>query len=173
MGQEPESTPQEGQEPTPAPEPDKGQEPQGDKKPETFDAEYVKSLRSEAAKYRTEAQEAKAKAQEYEDAQKSELEKAQGKLSKVEQAKAEAEAKLLRYEVAQEKEVPAKLVPLLTGSTKEELESQAALILENVKAGESTPDFNGGAREPAPDPKKPEDAHNDSVLALMGIKPNT
>jgi hypothetical protein len=168
MGQEPENTPQKGQEPTPAPAEPKADAPKGE--PKVFDEAYVAELRREAAKYRTEAQEAKGKAQEYEDAQKSELEKAQGKLSKVEQAKAEAEAKLLRYEVAQEKEVPAKLVPLLTGSTKEELESQAALILENVKAGESNPDFNGGPREPAPDPLTPEQQHNKDVLGLLGIQ---
>jgi hypothetical protein len=166
MGQEPESNPQEGQEPTPAPAESKTPEPTGEK---VFDAAYVAELRKEAAKYRTEAQEAKGKAEEYENAQKSELEKAQGKLSKVEQAKSEAEAKLLRYEVAQEKEVPAKLVPLLTGSTKEELESQANLILENVKAGESKPDFDGGAREPVAEPLSPEAQHNKDILGLFGI----
>jgi hypothetical protein len=110
------------------------------------------------------------KARELEDAQKSELEKAQGKLTKAEQAAADANAKLLRFEVAQEKEVPAKLVPLLTAKTKEDLEAQADLILENVKAGEESPDFNGGAREPAPDPKTPEEAHNETFLQALGLR---
>lgn len=170
MGQEPEApekapeTPAEGQEPEA---PKEGQELQGkpEGEPETFDKEYVKTLRAEAAKHRKEAQEAKAKAQEYEDAQKSELEKAQGKLTTAEKAKADAEAKLLRYEVAQEKEVPAKLVPLLTASTKDDLEIQADLILENAKPANA--DFDGGPRDPAPKPQTPEQAHGQFLVDMF------
>lgn len=134
-----------------------------------FDESYVKKLRAEAAKYRTEAQEAKAKAQEYEDAQKSELEKAQDKLQQIETAKADAEAKLLRYEVATEKGIQGNLMDLLTGSTKEELEAKADLILENVKPAEAPKaTFDGGPREPAPDPKTPDQAHNDLIVGLLG-----
>lgn len=134
-----------------------------------FDEAYVKKLRAEAAKYRTEAQEAKAKAQEYEDAQKSELEKAQDKLAKTEAAKAQAEATLLRYEVATTKGVPSQLMELLTGSSQEELERQADLILENAKPAEAPQaSFEGGPREPAPDPKTPEQAHNELISNLFG-----
>lgn len=171
MGQEPESTPQEGQEPAPASEPDKGQEPQG-KSPETFDADYVKQLRAEAAKHRKEAQEAKARAEEFEERDKSELEKLTGKLTKAEQAKAEAEGRLLRFEVAAEKQVPSDALDLLVGNTREELEAKADKLLSLVKKPEETPDFDGGAREPAADPVTPEDAHNKDILALMGIKPS-
>lgn len=114
-----------------------------------------------------------ARAQELEDANKSELEKLTGKLSKTEKEAAEAKARLLRYEVAAEKEVPSKLVPLLTASSKEELEAQADLILENAKPAEPAPDFDGGAREPAPEAKTPEEQHNENVLALLGISPNS
>ena len=134
-----------------------------------FDEAYVKKLRAEAAKYRTEAQEAKAKAQEYEDAQKSELEKAQDKLAKTEEAKAEAEARLLRYEVATAKGVPSQLMPLLTGTSQEDLESQADLILENAKPAEAPQaTFEGGPRETAPEPVEPGQAHNSLVVDLLG-----
>lgn len=134
-----------------------------------FDESYVKKLRAEAAKYRTEAQEAKAKAQEYEDAQKSELERAQDKLQQIESAKAEAEAKLLRYEVATEKGIQGSLMDLLVGSSKEELEAKADLILENVKPADSPKaTFDGGPREPAPDPKTPDQAHNELIVGLLG-----
>jgi len=152
----------EGQEPATTPEPT---EPQGSE-PKVFDAAYVSRLRSEAAAHRREAQEAKTRVEEYENAQRSELEKAQAKTTKAEQRAAEFEAKLLRFEVATEKQVPPRLVPLLTGKTREELEAQAALLLENVKPAD--PDFDGGPREPAGPPKTPEEEHNDFFLKLMG-----
>lgn len=163
---------------TPAPEAGKGQEPtkpagqtpepspQGDS-PKTFDEAYVKELRSENAAARKARQELEAKLNEYEERDKSELEKLTGKVTKAEQRAADAEAKLLRYSVAQEKEVPAKLVPLLTASSREDLESQADLILENAKP-EQPPEFDGGPREPAPDPKTPDQAHNELAVALFG-----
>jgi hypothetical protein len=169
MGQEPENTPQGGQEPTPAhadPKP-------GDSKPEprVFDEAYVAEIRREAAKYRTEAQEAKGKLTEREEAEQSDLEKAQSKATKAEQAKAEAESKLLRFEVAAEKKVPAEAVDLLVGTTREELEAKADKLLSLAKKPDDTdtePDFNGGAREPAKDPKTPEEQHNDLLLGLFG-----
>lgn len=136
----------------------------------TFDESYVKQLRSEAAKYRTEAQEAKARAQEYEDRDKSELEKLTGKLSKAEQAKADAEARLLRFEIAAEKQIPADALDLLTGTTREELEAKAEKLLELVKSrneSEKTPDFDGGPRDPAPNKKTPEEQVNDLAIGLL------
>lgn len=106
----------------------------------------------------------------------SELDKAQSKLSKTERERDEAKAALLRFEVAAEKQVPSEALDLLTGNTREELEAKADKLLELVKSRTDTdkkPDFDGGPREPAPDPKRPEDAHNEAVLALLGIAPNT
>lgn len=133
--------------------------------PKTFDEGYVKELRSEAAASRKARQELEAKLNEYEERDKSELEKAQGKVAKADERAANAEAKLLRYEVASEKEVPAKLVPLLTALTREDLESQADLILENAKP--AAPQFDGGTREPAPEPKSPEEAHSSFLAELF------
>ena len=158
--QEAETTPAEDQQASDAPE--------ATEEPKQFDEGYVKKLRAEAAKYRTEAQEAKAKAQEYEDAQKSELEKAQDKLAATEEAKAQAEATLLRYEVATSKGVPSQLMELLTGSSQEELERQADLILENAKTADAPQaTFEGGPREPAPAPKEPGTAHNELLVQLL------
>jgi hypothetical protein len=133
----------------------------------TFDEAYVKQLRGEAASARTARKDLEAKIAEYEERDKSETEKLTGKISKAEQRAADAESKLLRYEVAQEKNVPAKLVPLLTGKTREDLEAQAALILENAKPAD--PDFDGGIREPAGPAKTPEQEHNETFLAALGI----
>jgi hypothetical protein len=131
----------------------------------TFSSDYVKSLRSENAAARKARQELEARLTELEDRDKSEVQKLTGKLSKIEQERDEYRKALIRYEVANEKNVPAKLVPLLTGSTREEIEAQAALILETAKPVD--PDFDGGPREPAEPAKPPEEAHNDFFLKLM------
>jgi hypothetical protein len=86
--------------------------------PKAFDAEYVKTLRGENAQWRIKAQQAEERAQELEDAQKSELEKAQTKAQREAERAAEAQAKLLRFEVAAEKQVPAEALDLLTGNTR-------------------------------------------------------
>lgn len=113
---------------------------------------------------------AAAKLTEIEEASASELEKAQKKAAQTEKELAETRASLLRHEVIVEKEVPAKLVPLLTATDRDGLEQQADLILENSKP--ETPDFDGGAREPTPDPVTPEEAHNATFLEALGLKPN-
>lgn len=155
----------------------------GKQEPETKDAPLgdagEKAL--EAWKQRARDAEAKAKelapladkARELEEANKSELEKAQGKLTKAEQAQADAEAKLLRYEVAQEKEVPAKLVPLLTATSREDLETQADLIKENAKESAPKTDFDAGVRDTAEKPKNPEEAHRDFLMTVFGKPSDT
>jgi hypothetical protein len=182
MGQEPaapteaQPKPAKGQEPKAT---EEGQEPKAEPQSGTADTfeqlpaetqQEIKSLRTEAAKHRKEAQEARAKVEEFETANASDLEKANKAKDKAEKEAAESKARLLRYEVATEKNVPAKLVPLLTASSKEDLEAQADLILENAKAPGKPADFDGGAREPAPEPKTPEEQHNDTLLEALGLK---
>jgi hypothetical protein len=168
-----ESTPAGGQEPAATKE---GQEPKGEPTgtPETFDKEYVSKLRSEAADWRVKAQQAAERLEEREEADKSELEKAQGKVSKAEERARTAEAALLRFQVATEKQLPKELVPRLRGDTREELEADADDLLALVKSRtdeNGKPDFDGGAREPAKDPKSPEDAHHEAILGLLGLAP--
>jgi hypothetical protein len=140
--------------------------------PKVFDAVVVKELRNENAKRRVENQQLREKLEEYEEAQKSEVEKLQSKAEKEAAKAAEAQAKLTRYEVAQEKSVPAELIPLLSGSDRETLEGQADLIVKNV-TGKPAPDpeFDGGAREPAGE-SDPATAHDQNILGLLGLKNN-
>lgn len=143
----------------------------GNEPAKTFDEAYVKELRAEAAKYRTEAKNASARVEEFESANQSELEKLTGKLTKTEERAKAAETALTRFKVAAEKEIPADALDLLSGTTREELEASADKILSLVKSRTDTtqdPDFDGGAREPAEDPKSPEDAHDDFIMALLG-----
>jgi len=101
-----------GQEPN-----DSGQEPQTDQsssagtdaqdgqepKPEQFDAEYVKKLRSEAADYRKRLRELEAKVKADEEAKLSEQEKLQKRLSELEREREawalERQERTVRYEV--------------------------------------------------------------------------
>ncbi len=108
-----------------------------------------------------------AKLEEIENANASELEKAQKKAAEAERIANESTAKLLRFEVANDLEVPAKLVPLLTATDREGLEAQANLILENAKT--ATPNFDGGARKPAEEELSPEEAHNKLFLKAVGL----
>lgn len=173
MGQEPEA--QTGQEPDAGKKNEGGQEPQGatpgsfDSLPPETQAE-IKKLRAEAAENRRLAREASAKVEEYESANASELEKAHKAREKAEKEAADSKAKLLRFEVATDKQVPAEAVDLLTGSTREELEAQADKLLA-LAAKSKSADFDGGAREPAPDSRPPEQQHNEAVLALLGVSP--
>lgn len=175
MGQEPAEAPAEGQEPKAAEQESSDTQPSANGEPTTFSPEYVRELRSEAARHRKEAQEAKAKAAEYEDRDKSELEKITGKLSKAEERAQAAENSLLRFQVAAEKQLPRELIPRLRGNTEEELAADADELLNLVKSRNDNerPDFDGGAREPAPEPKTPEEQHDEAVLGLLGLKPNT
>jgi hypothetical protein len=80
-------------------------EPQAGQEPETFDADYVKKLRAEAAKYRTEAKanaDAAKRLADYEEAQKTEQQKLADRLEAVQQEAAAAKAEATRYRIATE-----------------------------------------------------------------------
>lgn len=134
----------------------------------TFDAAYVKQLRTEAAGNRKRASEAETRLAELEERDKSDAQKAQTKAERAEARATEAESKLLRYEVATEKKIPADAMDLLVGDTREELEAKADKLLALTKASAATPEFDGGVREPAPEPKSPEDSHKDTLMGLFG-----
>ena len=100
-----------------------------DAEPKTFDADYVAKLRQEAAKYRTEAKanaDAAKRLAEIEEAQKTEAQKLADRLAQAEAKAQAAELKALRSDIAQAKGVPA---GLLTGSTEEELNASADMLL--------------------------------------------
>ena len=99
---------------------------------QTFDADYVKALRAEAAKYRTEAKanaEAAARLREIEDTQKTEAQRVTEELQEVTRRAEEAELRALRIEVAAEKGLTPAQAKRLVGATKEELEADADEIL--------------------------------------------
>lgn len=111
---------------------------------------------------------------ELQEKNQSELEKAAAKATRAEERANTAEGKLLRFEVAAEKQVPSNLLPLLTAQTRADLETQADLILENANTADSpAPEFDGGAREPEPEPVAPEQGHNNFLMGVLGVPPKT
>lgn len=163
------SKPTGGDTPTPAPTTDKGGDADKDT-PDTFSREYVESLRAEAAKNRKEAQEARTKAQEYEDRDKSEAQKAADKAAREAKRADSAEAKLLRFEVASAKKVPSEAMDLLTATTREDLEAQADTVLK-IAAAKRTADFDGGPRQTPDKELTPEQEHAHDLLKIFGREP--
>lgn len=139
------------------------------------DEAYVKALRKEAAENRKALEAATARLRELEDRDKSDLEKAAQRATESERRATEAEAKLLRVQIAAEKNMPASAVALLTGTTREEIEASAASLAAYAQDLEKkAPGFDGGARrDPPPAEKKPELAHNDWLLAALGRAPSS
>lgn len=91
--------------------------------------------------------EAADKWREYELSQKSEHEKLAEELARVQAEASQASATLLRYEIAAEKGITGEATKLLKGSTREELEAEAELLLSliaNQSKPSIMPDTNQG-----------------------------
>ena len=102
---------------------------------QTFDADYVKKLRAESAKYRTEAKAAAEKARQFDEiteSQKSELQKAQERAEAAERQLQDAQVEALRAKIASAKGIPAYIADRLKGSTQEEMEADADAMLEEL-----------------------------------------
>jgi hypothetical protein len=109
--------------------------------------------KSEARKWEARAKAAKAdseaanKWREYERSLKPEQERLAEELAQVRTEASEATVKLLRYEVATQKGIPSDAIDLLTGSSREELETSADKLLSLIANQSKTPikpDINQG-----------------------------
>lgn len=126
-------------------------EPQGETKEIDWKAEARKwENRAKSAKADSEAA---AKWREYEAAQKPIQERLSEELAQAQAEKNEAAAKLLRYEIASSKGITGEATKLLKGSTPEELEAEADLLLSLIanqsKPKSPLPDENQGKPAPA------------------------
>lgn len=146
--QEPTPTPPASQEATPtpgekAPEQQKP-EPSKELSPEDMKAE-IKKLREENAKRRVESKELQARAQkwdEYEQSQKTELEKAQDERLKLEQELAQTKIENTQLSLAAAYGIKADDINLLGTGTAEEMETRAKRIQElyaGAQAAQQTP----------------------------------
>lgn len=136
------------------------------------DDAYVKTLRKEAADNRKALEAANSRLREIEDRDKSEAEKATERAAESDRRAIEAEAKLLRLEVAATRQFRASAVDLLTGTTREEIEASADRLAAVLKDNETpAPGFDGGARQTPAETKSPEAAHNDWLMRAFGRAP--
>jgi hypothetical protein len=85
---------------------------------------------------------------EFETSQKSEVEKMADELARFKAEASESSTKLLKFEIASQKGIPAEALDLLNGSTRQELESSAdkllSLIADQSKPNTPKPDLNQG-----------------------------
>lgn len=115
----------------------------------------IKAQRESEAAAKKQAQELAAKLKEYEDRDKTEQQKLAEAKEQAEKDAAAATQELMKYRVAAAKGLNPKLADLLTGSTQEEMEAKADLLLEHAKPPVDPSTFDGGARGPAPEEKDP------------------
>ena len=112
--------------------------------------------KAEARKWESRAKadhELAAKWREYEDTQKSDHEKLAEELAREKAEATQAKAELLRLKIASEKGITGDATKLLRGSTQEELEAEADLLLSLIadqsKPKGPKPDENQGKPAPA------------------------
>lgn len=130
-----------------------------------------------------EAEELRAWRAEREQAELSAAEKAERAAAEAAQRAATAEARLLRYEVAAAKAVPAHLVDYLSGGSREEVEASAAKVLKDFGAARQAASAEEAPavepRSPRPDPSqgaKPGPVKGDvnakaaALLTAVGVK---
>ena len=91
------------------------------------------------AKANKEAEQARLKVKQYEDATKSEQEKLTERASELEKSLTTAEANAARFEIALEKGLTKSQAKRLVGSTREELEADAEELLADLGLGEEKP----------------------------------
>jgi hypothetical protein len=118
--------------PTPPPEPQGDPDKLGDAGKRALDAER-KALRDAKARIK-ELEPLAAKAREFEDANKSELQRLEDQLAAEREARSNFEQQLLRRDVASDKGLTAQQARFLVGSTREELEDAADELVAAFKA---------------------------------------
>lgn len=134
--------------------------PEGEAK--TFDADYVKKLRDEAAKYRTEAKanaDAAKRIAEIEEAKKTDEQKSADRLAALESEMQAAKADALRFKIAARFQVSDEDTDLfLTGTDEETLTKQAQRLTERVeerkKSGNVVPNEGKTPNDPLTDGKR-------------------
>lgn len=151
--------------------------PQETPAPEAGNSDALKraldSERAAAKAAKAEARDLKAQLQTLSEAKSSveqERDDLKGKLSETSGQVPELETKLLKYEVAADKGLDLKLVSRLTGSTREELESDAEELKSLLGTSPTADDFDGGARRTAPVKGTPAQEHGALIAAALRAK---
>jgi hypothetical protein len=121
----------------------------------------IRRLRGEARKSRLERNELRDKVKGFEDRDKSEEQRRQEQAAAADRRAADAEARLLKYEVAAELGI-SQHAGRLHGDTREALVEDAKALrkefgLSDTNNGDGKPDFSSGVRRPVQRPKSMND----------------
>ena len=142
----------------------------GEQEPATFDAEYVKNLRAQAAKYRTEAKanaDAAGRLATLEESQKTETQRLVEERDALKAERDTVRGEVMRGRVALGKGLSAELADRLRGVTEDELSEDADRLLALIKP--SGPprfgDVDQGVRKTTPNANQDE---RDTARALFG-----
>jgi hypothetical protein len=134
-----------------------------------FDEGYVKKLRRESAKLRTELRTTQEELSAFRDRDKTEQEKLTERASDLERRASDAERRALRFEVAASRGLDLKAAGFLTGDTREEVEACADELQKLLSDRKPAGSFDGGARKTVDKSQRtPEQAHNDLLLDALG-----
>lgn len=110
----------------------------------------VARMKKALAKANKEAEKARLKLKEIEDAGKSETQRVTEERDSLKGELTAAQVVALRYEIALDKGIPKSIATRLQGSTREEMEADAEDLLKTLGDagnGRKTPRFDGGAKE--------------------------
>lgn len=127
----------------------------------------VPKLRREAAKHRTEKQEAKALAaelQKYKDAEKTELERVAERAEKAERELNELRREKLARAAAKTAGLDSEWVDLVQGNTEEELLESAKALAERVGKKDTSAPFNSSGGQPVRAPENANAAFRNFLL---------
>lgn len=130
---------------TPEPDDDVETPPEGETKVgKTYSEDDIKAVRKEAANYRTRLRDVEKERDDH----KTALENLRSESSAALVTASTATAEALKYRVAVEKGLPAPLAHRLVGTTREELEADAATLASLAPAGSTT--FDQGKTDGPP-----------------------
>lgn len=125
----------------------------------TFDEAYVRSLRTESAKHRTDLRAKETEASEL----AARVQTFEAERPALESRATTAEAQAQKYRVALEKGLPLELAERLSGATPEELAADADVLAGLLGSKTPPADLGQGTRQPPPAPKA---GVNDALRAL-------
>ena len=130
--------------------------PEAEAKPEEKPND-IKAMESALKKANREAEAARKKLKEIEDAGKSETDKLRDEAAAAKKDAADARKEALKLKVGLEKGLPKSLVSRLQGDTEEEMSADADVLLTELKPKAPSGDADGGKRGETPDPSKDMD----------------
>lgn len=133
-------------EPADEDQPDDDDDDKGSDSP-TASADDVEAMKKALKKANREAEQARLKLKEIEDAGKSETQRITEERDSLKGELTGAQATALRFEIALDKGIPKSIAQRLQGATREEMEADAEALLKEIGAGNRQRSFDGGAKD--------------------------